>query len=587
MCGVFGYIGKRKNAAKIVFEGIKELEYRGYDSWGEAIFEADKNKLEIIKKVGTIKGSAPVRQSSLTLGHTRWATHGGANIENSHPHVDCKNRFALVHNGIIENFNSLRKLLEPKHKFKSQTDTEAAVHLIEENIKKNKSFWEGFRESFIKLTGFNALVVLDTKTRKIYVAKNGSPLVIGLGKNENFISSDVAALLPYTKRTVFLEDYQGAIISESQVEFFDLKTGKNISPAITTIPWTVSSASRGKFEHFMLKEIYEQPRIIENIAGNSFIEAQKMAEMIKRSYGTYFVGCGTAAHAAIFGQYLFSKVAGRHVNFSYGSEFGFLVDFLTNRSLVIALSQSGETIDIIESIDKAKGKGAKIGALVNVLGSTLYRKSDYSLLLSAGPEKAVAATKSFTAKLAFLIMIASGLKNKLEQSRRELIRTAAEVNKILKKTAVIKKLADIIYQCEHLYVVGRGLSYPLALEAALKIKEISYIHAEGFAAGELKHGVIALIEKNTPCFIFAPKDDAYGAVISGAMELKARGGYIIGIAEENRPDIFDFHISIKDTGVSTAISQAVVSQLLAYFLAKKRGCEIDKPKNLAKSVTVK
>lgn len=589
MCGLFGYIGKQNQAAEIVFKGIKELEYRGYDSWGEAILGKKKpSKLKIIKKIGKIKGKAPSIESNLALGHTRWATHGKVTISNSHPQLDCYGRFALVHNGIIENFDSLKdRLIKAEHIFKSDTDTEVAAHLIEENLSKGKDFWDAFGKSFLKLAGLNALVVLDTKTKKIYAAKKGSPLVVGLGKKENFISSDISALLPHTRRVAFLEDNQGVVLSKNKVVFFDLLTNCKIKPKSLTIPWAIVKEDQGKFEHFMLKEIYEQPKIISNIIKNSSAEVKKMVKVIKSAFGTFLIGCGTAAHAALFGQYLFSKVAHHHVNFAYGSEFGFLVDFLTDKSFVLALSQSGETIDIIESVDQAKKKGAKIGALVNVLGSTLYRKADYRLLLLAGQEKAVAATKSFTAKLAFLIMIASALANRLEDSKKQLVETVSEINRLLKKAVLIKKIAKDIAQHEDLYFIGRGLSYPLAIEAALKVKEVAYIHAEGFAAGELKHGVIALIKKGTPCFVFARNDDAYGAVISGAMELKARGGYIIGITHEKRPDIFDDHILIKDTGTSTAISQAVVVQLLAYFLAKERGCEIDKPRNLAKSVTVK
>lgn len=586
MCGVFGYVGKKNTAAKIVFEGIKELEYRGYDSWGEAIWS--ENRLRIIKNIGKITGNPPDAKSSLALGHTRWATHGGVTTLNAHPHTDCQKRFALVHNGIIENFDSIKKVLIKKgHKFLSETDTEVAAHLIEENLMEKGDFWQAFRKSFLSLEGLNAIVALDTKTQRIYAAKIGSPLVVGFGQSENFISSDVASLIPHTKKVVFLEDGEGTIIEKEKVAFFDLKTGKSIKPKPYPITWSKSSSTQGKFEHFMLKEIYEQPKIIKNLAENSSSQVEKLASMIKGSFGTYFVGCGTAAHAALFGQYLFAKIAKRHVNFAYGSEFGFLTDFITKRSLVIALSQSGETIDIIDAINKAKVKGATIGALVNVLGSTLYRKSDFPILLLAGPEKAVASTKAFTAKLALLIMISYSLVSQLPKARKNLEKTVLEMNRILKNIAQIKKLAKIIHQNEHLYIIGRGLSYPLAIEGALKIKEVSYIHAEGFAAGELKHGVIALIEKGTPCLVLAPEDDAYGATISGAMELKARGAYIIGIAEKNRPDIFDYHLAVKDTGVSSAISQALTLQLLAYFLAKERGCEIDKPKNLAKSVTVK
>jgi len=590
MCGVFGYIGKKNNAPEIVFNGIKSLEYRGYDSWGEAILKKEKKgkKLLIFKNIGEITSRAPKNKSFLALGHTRWATHGGITIKNSHPHTDCLKRFALVHNGIIENFDKIKiELIKSNHQFISETDTEVAAHLIEENLKKTKNFWEAFLKSFTKLEGLNAIIVLDSQTEKIYAAKNGSPLVIGFGKEENFIGSDVAGLLPHTKKVVFLEDNQGAILDKDKIIFYDLKKDRIINPKIFTVPWDQTSTTQGKFKHFMLKEIFEQPKILENILQNSSDQIKRLTELIKKSYGTYFVGCGTAAHACLFAQYLFAKVAHQHTNFAYGSEFSYLVDFLKESSLVIALSQSGETIDIIESIDKALQKKAKVAAVVNVLGSTLYRKAHFKILLNAGQEKAVASTKSFTAKLAILILVSYCLNNCLEEGKERLKKVIKEIEETFNNLSVIKKLAKKIAKREHLYVIGRGLSYPIALEAALKIKEISYIHAEGFAAGELKHGVIALIEKGTPCLVFAPNDETYGAVISGAMELKARGGFIIGIAQENRKEIFDYFIKVKDVGPATAIPQAVIAQLLAYFLGLELNREIDKPRNLAKSVTVK
>ncbi|MDP2874105.1 MAG: glutamine--fructose-6-phosphate transaminase (isomerizing) [bacterium] len=589
MCGVFGYVGRQTRAAEIVFQGIKELEYRGYDSWGEAFWEEGKTEqLTVYKQVGKIEQSPPFTPSCLALGHTRWATHGKVTVDNSHPHLDCTGRLALVHNGIIENFDLLKSdLVQKGHRFVSETDSEVAAHLLEEELKHFSDFGQAFAATFAKLSGLNALVVLDTQTHKLYAAKIGSPLVIGLGREESLIASDANALLPHTRRVVYLEDGQGAILSREETVFLNLKTQEKVSPLIFELSPTNVSTQPGNFPHLMLKEIFEQPHIIRQIPQNSASEVKSLAQLIRQAFGTYLVGCGTAAHACLFGQYLLAKVAQRHVNFAYGSEFGFLTNFLTPRSLVLAISQSGETIDIIEAVNKAKEKGAKIGALVNVLGSTLYRKADFRLLLGAGPEKAVAATKSFTAKLALLVMLAYELADDLAKGQKELAETSVEIERILADTTPYQKLAQMLEAKEHLYLVGRGLSYPLALEAALKIKEISYIHAEGYAAGELKHGVIALIEGGTPCVVLAPEDEAYGAVMSGAMELKARGAYVIGVAAKNRPEVFDYHLAVKDTGVSTAITQAVVGQLLAYYLAKERGCEIDKPRNLAKSVTVK
>lgn len=568
MCGVFGYVGKSKNAPSIVLEGLKKLEYRGYDSWGvSAVIDS---KIVVEKRVGKI-GEAVLSKkfngsSSLALGHTRWATHGGVTEKNSHPHLDCTGKIAVVHNGIIENYEKLKKdLIKKGHRFVSETDSEVIPHLIEDC---------GVRKAFKKLEGLNAIVVMMGE--KIYAIKKGSPLVVGLGKEENFVASDAMALAAHTKNVVFLEDDVLAEITASGVQFY----GEH---KVTRIDYKTEDEGKGKYKHFMLKEIYEQPRIINNI---SQTDVSELAEMIKRAFGTYLVGCGTAYHATLFAQYLFSTVSKRHVNSVAGSEFGYLEDFLTKKSLVLALSQSGETIDIVESVGKAKLRGVKIAALVNNLGSTLYRMADYKILLEAGPERAVASTKAFTAKLAVLILTAYTMAGKQGEGKRLLKMAAEEVNRILNLELRIKNLANKIKKASDIYVIGRGISHPIALEAALKIKEISYIHAEGFAAGELKHGVIALISKGTPCIVFAPNDETRGAVLSGAMEMRARGGYIIGVSNK-REEVFDEFIEVKDCGEATAIPNIVTMQLLAYYLSVLRGNNPDMPRNLAKSVTVK
>lgn len=579
MCGVFGYIGPRKNASEIVLSGLKDLEYRGYDSWGVAVVA--KDRIFVKKKAGKI-GQATIAElpaSNFAFGHTRWATHGGVTDKNAHPHLDCSGEIAVIHNGIIENYEELEKSLKG-HKFISETDSEVFAHLLEKN--------RDVRHVFQKISGLNAVVVMNSKENKFTAARIGSPLVVGIGKNENFLASDPAALLPYTKKVHYLEDGEIVEIYANKFICRDIKTGKIIRPKIIELKWKAQGNGKGKYQHYMLKEIYEQPKIIAEITQTSMFQIKKIASLIKKSFGSYLIACGTASYACLAGSYLFSKIAKRHINFCIGSEFGYQLDFLTSKSLVIALSQSGETMDTLEAVKKAKEKKAKILALVNVLGSTLYRESDYKILLNAGPEKAVASTKAFTAKLAYLILLAYTLSGKFEDGKNVLAQTVKSSQEILNPNNVnqIKTVAHKIYSKEDMYVVGRGLSYPASLETALKIKEISYLHAEGLAAGELKHGPLALVEKGTPCIVFLPKDETYGANLAGAMELKARGGLIIGISYKPH-EIFDYYLEVLDAREGTIIPNVIVGQLLAYYITLERKLDPDMPRNLAKSVTVK
>lgn len=591
MCGIFGYIGNKKNAAQLVLNGLKKLEYRGYDSWGIAI--KANNCLLVEKHVGKI-GQAHLSlnlkkfSSNFALGHTRWATHGGVTEVNAHPHLDCSGKIAIVHNGIVENYSQLKKrLIRLGHRFASETDSEIIAHLIEQ-YRKKFSFFEAFRLAFNQLTGLNAVIAMDRITEEFVAAKTGSPLVVGFGRGENFLASDVPALLSHTRQVHFLEDGQLVKISAKKSELFDVKTGKKKRFKIKRLNWKIEAVEKGTYPHFMIKEITEQPRVLTAISENLTNQITKIGKIIKKAYGTYFIGCGSASYAALSGTYLFSRIAHRHVNFAVASEFAYTVDFLTPKSLVVAFSQSGETIDTIESVNKAKNKEAKILAVVNNLGSTLYRLADYKILLGAGPEKCVLATKSFTAKLAVITLLAYSLKGELTQGKKIVKKAAQEIETILKPANLqrLKKLVNKIVGHQHIYVVGRGQSYPIALETALKIKEVSYIHAEGFAAGELKHGVIALIEKGTPCLVFAPNDETYGASLSGAMEMKARGGFIIGISFKPH-EVFDYYLPVSDCGNGSNIASAVIGQLLGYYLCLKKGYDPDKPRNLAKSVTVK
>lgn len=590
MCGIFGYVGEKNNAANIVLDGLKRLEYRGYDSWGVAAVPLSGNKIAVKKKAGKI-GAGTVSElpkSTLAFGHTRWATHGGVTDINAHPHLDCTGTIALIHNGIFENYEEVKKeLLKKGHRFVSETDTEVAVHLIEEYVK-TMAFTKAVQKAFNRMKGLNAIIAISVNEHQLVAARNGSPLVIGFGDHENFLASDAAAMLPHTKIVHFLEDNEMAVVRKENVIISNVQTGKNIKAKKQTLTWDMHQAEKGSYPDFMSKEIREQPSLIADIAASSMGQMERIASEIKKSPHLYLVGVGSASYAAIAGEYLFSKIAKRHANVAIGSEFGYHLDFLSHQSIILAISQSGETMDILESIKKAKTKGANIVALVNVLGSTLYREAGEKILIGVGPEISVASTKALTGMIAHLTLLAYALAGKPDEGARVLTLAAKSVKSVLEDKSVthVKKLAKKLKHAEHIYTIGRGLSYPAALEAAMKIKEISYIHAEGLAAGELKHGPLALVTKGTPCIAFLPNDETYGANLAGAMEMKARGGFVIGVS--HRPhEVFDEYLHVDDAKEATIIPNIVIAQLLAYYLTKEKGLNVDMPRNLAKSVTVK
>jgi len=596
-------------------EGLKRLEYRGYDSWGIAFGK----ELSVFKKAGRIsgvnftdKGVAPAFSG---LGHTRWATHGGVTDANAHPHLDCAGRLAVVHNGIIENWEGLKRgLLVRGHNFKSETDTEVIPHLVEEEIKDGAEPVEAVRRVFNRLEGLNAIAVYFPQVRLdvgfvrllgetgetsdltwsgtsgpiIVGFRKGSPMVVGIGEGEFFLASDVPAFLPHTRRVAFLDDAEGAILTPTGVGVIRARDGYRRAPRVETVLWSAEEAELGGYPHYLIKEITEQPQILARLAEYAGSDLREVTSLIRRSFGTYFTACGTAAHSGLAATYFFADLAKRHVNFAVGSEFYFLESFLTPKSLLIVASQSGETMDTLEAVRAAKRHRAKVVALTNVPGSSLTRMADKNLLLNCGPEKAVLATKSYTAKLALFLLLAAGVGGKLEEGREIVARAGRGVREILAEdnAAEIRKLARKLRDTEHLYAIGRGANYPTALEAALKIKEVSYIHAEGFAGGELKHGVIALIEEGTPCLVFGAKDQTAASVLSNAKELKSRGGFIIGVAPGDS-EVFDVWLKVPDVGPASPIVNIVPAQLLAYFLAVERGLDPDKPRNLAKSVTVK
>jgi len=624
MCGIIAYHGSRK-ASKIVLQGLKKLEYRGYDSWGIAVLD-QVGQIVVDKKIGKI-GKVQLNDllvnnnnnnAKVGVGHTRWATHGGVTRKNAHPHLSNSGRFALVQNGIVENYQKLKKdLVKKGYKFKSETDTEVIVNLIEDviaskgqtsNIKhqkyrlKVKDFREAVRTAFLQLKGRNAIVVLDKETGCLIAARQGSPLIVGKGDDEYFIASDIPAFLKYTNKVMYLDDGQLVQIKscpasygrlgqkpkvKSTIQFYNVKTGKNLKRRVVKVNLKPESAQKGKYLHFMIKEIMEQKDTIRRAVNQDDKEIKKIARKIKKAYGTFSVACGTAGYASMIGEYLFSKVAKRHINFVFASEFASHEPFLTDKTLMIITSQSGETADVLEAMEAAQRKRVKTIALVNVPGSTIAKQADYTFYIKAGPEQAVASTKAATSQIALHTLLAFASVDKLIAGKRLLVNCAGQVNDMLnpRYEKRLLSLAKKIKSCDDLYVIGRGVMYPVALEIALKIKEVSYIHADAMPGGELKHGTLALIEDNVPVIVVVDEDSKQ-AILSNAQEIKSRGGYIIGIAPENN-EIFDNYIRVPEAGDAQSIVNIIPGQILAYHLAILRGCNPDKPRNLAKSVTVK
>lgn len=593
MCGIFGYVGQNDHAATIVLEGLKSLEYRGYDSWGIAVIpeQGKKDKIVIKKKTGKIGGATVTElpASSMGFGHTRWATHGGVTDLNAHPHLDCTGKIALIHNGIIENYEPLKaKLLKKGHRFISDTDTEVAVHLIEEYAK-SMLLSKAVQRAFLEMDGLNAFIVMRADEHSLVAVRNGSPLVVGFGGGENFVASDASALLPHTRQVHYLEDDQMAIVTDDDVDIYHVRTGETIHPNKQRLNWSIEQIEKGNYPFFMLKEIYEQPLILRKMLTSFDSRVNGLNRLIRQSSQVLFSGCGTAHHVAVIGKYLYAKISNKKIDTVPSSEFPYAGKFLDKKSFALFFSQSGETIDIVEAVNTMNRQKVPTGAITNRLGSSLYRTADFKILLDAGPEICVLSTKTFTAKLAILLLSSYAYAGKITQGRKELIGAIDATEKILSKqyyNRYLKKLTQMFSQHKHGYIIGRGLSYPVGMEAALKIKEVSYIHVEAFPGGELKHGVMALIEKGSPCIVFAPNDETYVDVISNAMEIKARGGYIIGVSHKTHP-AFDSYCPIQDVGAATIIPQSVIGQLIGYHIAIIRKLDPDMPRNLAKSVTVK
>ncbi len=589
MCGIFGYVGEEREIGSEVLAALRTLEYRGYDSWGVAV--GVDGQIGVEKRTGKIASAhVDFPASPIAFGHTRWATHGGVTDANAHPHLDCNGRVAVIHNGIVENFRPLRASLVARgHRFVSETDSEVIAHLLEEELPRADGDLAAALSSVVgNLEGLNAVIAMDVRSRTLAAAKNVSPLVVGEGARGASIASDGLALQGHADRVLYLEDHHLVRLSPDGITLYDRRSMSELPAEFAPLVLQSGETGLGAFPHFMAKEMAEQPDVLERLVAEANGQIQDLAAAIRDSYGAFLVGCGTASYAALTGAYLFSRIAARHVNFTVGSEFKYHEHFLTDSSLVVALSQSGETVDIIEAMLAARRRGARLGALVNVPRSTLDRMVDLRVHLEAGPEQCVLSTKAYTAKVAVLLLTAHALAGSLEKGKEEVLAAAAGLREMLSDEWVsrVREVARRIHREEHLFVIGRGLAFPTALEAALKIKEVSYIHAEGFAGGELKHGVIALVAPGTPCVVYAPSDETRADILSGAMELKSRGGYMIGIGPEPDP-VFDVHLPTPDVGDAAPLVNALPAQMLGYHAALLRGNDPDKPRNLAKSVTVK
>lgn len=591
MCGIFAYFGPEAPAAEMVLKGLKKLEYRGYDSWGIAAKQSDGH-IEIEKHVGKISevkalDSDLLAPSSIAIGHSRWATHGGVTDFNAHPHTSEDGKIVIVHNGIFENYLELKRELQAEGiQFSSETDSEVLAHLISKNI--SQGFEVAFRLAIQKLHGRYAVLAMCESEQVLIAARRGSPLIVGQGQNRYFIASDVPAFLEYTKEVMYLDDEQMVVIDQNGARFSSLEDEAPLQKRVISIDWEVEEAEKGDYPHFMIKEIMEQKDTLSRAINTPSELLNEVAAMIRGADRAYVIGCGTASYVAHIGEYLMAEVGNKEVVMRPSSEFHLSARFLTDQSVVIAISQSGETADTLEALALATEVGAKVVSIVNVETSTMARISNKVIPIKAGPEKAVASTKATTAQIAILTLLAYAVGEQLDTGRQLLIQTTGSINDMLNPRYEdhITSIARNIASSQDIMVIGRGVSHPVAMEAAMKMKEVSYIHTEGFAGGELKHGPIALIEEGVPSVVIAPNDRFKAEILSNAMELKARGALIIGVSPENA-EVFDFWIKTPEAEHADPITHIIPLQLLAYKLAVLRKHNPDMPRNLAKSVTVK
>ena len=606
MCGIVGYIGS-KMAAPILINGLKKLEYRGYDSAGIAIFE--DSDIKIVKSKGRLavleeKVNEDMPKGLIGIGHTRWATHGEPNDLNSHPHISHSGKIAVVHNGIIENYIELKEFLQAKgYEFISETDTEVVAHLIDYHYKGD--IVEAVIECINEVEGSYALgVICKDCDDKFVAARKDSPLVVGLGKNENFIASDIPAILEYTRDVYILEDKEIVVLSSDDVKVFN-NHGAEVKKEIFKVNWDVGAAEKSGYEHFMMKEMFEEPKVIRDTINPrikdgsiSLDNISITSEDLEKIEKIYIVACGTAYHAGVVGKYIIEKLARIPVEVDVASEFRYRDPLVTDKNLVIIISQSGETLDTLFAMREAKKKGARILSIVNVVGSSIARDSNDVLYTWAGPEIAVASTKAYNTQLSALYLVALDFAMKKGQIEEEFYKKVIEelktipqaIESVLENREVIQKFAAEHYNAKSIFFIGRGLDYALSMEGSLKLKEISYIHSEAYAGGELKHGTIALIEEGTLVICPMTQDNLMDKMISNIREVKARGATVLAIAKESNKQVLkaaDVVVTIPDVDSLIAPIAAVTTlQLFAYYMAILKGCDVDKPRNLAKSVTV-
>lgn len=586
MCGIIGYVGYRK-AAPILLKGLKNLEYRGYDSAGIATCYA-RNCIEVRKGVGKVeeigkKLNFESLNGDIGIAHTRWATHGAVTDSNAHPHTDSKGTIAIVHNGIIENYKELKEeLIEKGHKFSSDTDSEVIAHLIEENIA--YGFEHACMTAFNSLKGSYAILAIKEGEDRIIGIRKDSPLVVGIADHGTFFASDIPSFLEWTKNIMYLYNYDFIIAGKEGIRVYN--EGREVFRPIDTVEWDIEQAKRGEFRHFMMKEISEQAETVMKAMKQDRAVVSAIVNEMKNAFGIFFVGCGSSYHASLAGSYLFSKVVKMHVNPVLASEFENYEHFLTDKTLVFAVSQSGETADVLEAVRVAKSRGSKVIGITNVMGSSLTMEGDAFLLMHSGPEICVLSTKTYTSQVVLMTLLAHVLMNRFKEYVAEVKSLYLDIYNLTSRAMRehLEELAKVLVNKEHIYLIGRGLQYATALEAALKIKEVSYIHAEAFAGGELKHGPLALIDEGTPVIAFTARDNC-SKILSNMHEVKARGGWIVGVSAKDN-DLFDYWVKIPEAGALNPIVQIIPIQILAYELAVLRGLDPDKPRNLAKSVTV-
>jgi len=607
MCGIIGYIGMR-GATPLLLEGLKRMEYRGYDSAGVAVMNG--SGVETRKAAGKISeleralATSPV-EGDTGIGHTRWATHGVPNECNAHPHVDCKGNIAVVHNGIIENSGTLKRGLEARgHEFASETDTEVIAHLIEEAFDGNLE--DAVIEALWQIEGTYGIAVVSSKDKnKIVAARKGSQLLLGLGDGEYYVASDVSAILAQTREVVYLDDGDVAVLTRDGYTILNQRA-QQLERGVSKIDWDLDQIERGGFDHFMLKEIFEQPATVENCMrgrllldqGTSKLGGLNMTdEEMLRFDNILITACGTSWHSALIGEHMLENLARIPVEVEYASEMRYRNPIVTDKTLCIVISQSGETADTLAAMREAKSRGARTYGIVNVVGSTIARESDGGIYVHAGPEIGVASTKAFTSQVIALLLFTLKLARLRNLSMvegkeiiQEMLKLPAKIQTILDRAGEMETIAEDFKNAQNFLYLGRGYSFPTALEGALKLKEISYIHAEGYPAAEMKHGPIALIDEKMPVVFVTPHDSVFDKVVSNVQEVKARGGRVIAITTRDEDSLegkLDYEFRIPETkDMLTPVLASVPLQLLAYYIAVKRGANVDQPRNLAKSVTV-